>query len=342
MKTEVIKVTSANMEEALKKATEILSEGQLVAFPTETVYGLGADSRNNDAVDRIFKAKGRPQDNPLIVHISDMEMLPYVAKDIPDSAYRLAEKFWPGPLTMVLNKQPVIASHTTCGQDTVAVRMPSDPIANALIKYSRIPLAAPSANISGKPSCTTAQHVLDDHDGKIPLILDGGPCRFGVESTIVSLVGKVPVLLRPGVISIDMIREILPDAEVSDAVFHPLKDGERVLSPGLKYKHYSPDAEVILVEGTLDQFRDYVRGKVERGTWAMCFDGEEEKIGIPSVPYGKEGDGLSQARNVFRVLRQLDELGAKTVYVRAPKESGVSMAVDNRLLRAAAFRVVKL
>ena len=342
MKTEVITVTEENMQSAIEKATEILRRNDVVAIPTETVYGLAASACANEAVDKIFKIKGRPQDNPLIVHISDMDMIDDVAQDIPDAVYKLADRFWPGPLTLIMRKNPNICDHCTCGQDTVAVRMPSHPVAMELIRYSRIPLAAPSANLSGKPSTTTAKHVLDDHNGNIELILDGGPCEFGVESTILSLLGDKPVLLRPGVISIEMIREICPDACVSEAVFKPLMEGEKVLSPGLKYKHYSPDAEVILLDGDLDQFCKYVSQDIDDGTYAMCFEGEEDKIPVRAVSYGIEGDGLSQAKNVFSILRELDDIGAKKIYVRAPKESGISMAVDNRLLRAAGFRVVKL
>ncbi|MBR2671985.1 MAG: threonylcarbamoyl-AMP synthase [Oscillospiraceae bacterium] len=342
MQTRVIKVEEDNFREAMEEATKLLAEGELVGIPTETVYGLAASAYSNDAVDKIFEAKGRPQDNPLIVHISDMDMIDKVAVDIPEKAYELADKFWPGPLTMILKKHSNICDHVTCGQETVAVRLPSHPVAKELIRFSQIPLAAPSANLSGKPSTTTAQHVLDDHKGKIALILDGGPCEFGVESTIVSLIGEHPILLRPGVISIEMIREICPDATVSDAVFHPLHEGEKVLSPGLKYKHYSPNADVILVDGELDDFCRYVAENAKGRTFAMCFDGEESTIPCEAVAYGKKGDGISQAKNVFSILREMDELGADTVFVRAPEESGVSMAVDNRLLRAAGFRVIKV
>jgi len=342
MQTYVLIAEQDNIEEIASTAAEVLTAGGVVALPTETVYGLAANAFDDDAVKSIFEIKGRPQDNPLIVHISDYIMLNDVVTDVSEGALELAKHFWPGPLTMVLKRTEAVSDTVTCGLDTVAVRMPEHPVAAAVIKAAGVPLAAPSANLSGKPSPTTAQHCIDDLTGKVPLIIDGGPCSVGVESTVISMVGDHPILLRPGIISIEDIREILPDAEVSPAVLEELKEGDEVLSPGMKYKHYSPKAEVYMVEGELSKFADYVAEHAGYGVFAMCFDGEEEIIPIPSISYGAEGNGAAQARKLFSVLRAVDDIGAATVYVRAPEEKGVSMAVFNRLIRAAGFKVIQL
>jgi len=341
METEILKVTEENLNEAAKKAAGVLLGGGIIGLPTETVYGLAANAYNADAVRRIFRAKGRPQDNPLIVHVNDFVMLRDVA-EVSAQAVELAKTFWPGPLTLVMPKKPVIDPVVNCGLPTVAVRMPSHPIAQAVITAADVPVAAPSANLSGRPSTTTAQHVADDLKGKIPLILDGGNCEIGVESTVVSLVGKNPVILRPGIISIEMIRGVYPKTEYSEAVFKGMPEAEKAESPGMKYKHYSPRAEVVVVKSTLGQFVDYVSARAGDGVCAMCFDGEQDEILIPSVSYGKKGDGFSQAKRLFTVLRMMDKLGSVRVFVRAPDETNESMAVFNRLIQASGFRVVEL
>ena len=342
METEVIKITADNFGEAVRKAADLLLDGEVIALPTETVYGLAANVYDEEAVKLIYEIKGRPQDNPVIVHISNFVMLKDVASEIPESASKLAKRFWPGPLTIVLNKTESISDTVTCGLDTVGVRMPSHPTAREVIEKAGVPLAIPSANLSGKPSTTTAQHVVDDLNGRIPLILDAGPCEIGVESTVITLVGEKPTILRPGIISLAEIREVLPDAVMSSNVLRAVGADERVESPGVKYKHYSPRAEVILVRGSLDKFIKYVKIKNGDGIYAMCFDGEQERIPIASVSYGASNDPKSQAKRVFSVLRALDKIKAITVYVRAPKDDDKSLMVNNRLIRAAGFKVVEL
>jgi len=341
METEILKVTDKNIGAAAKKAAGILLSGGLVGLPTETVYGLAANAYNVEAVRRIYRVKGRPQDNPLIVHVSDFVMLNDIAQ-LNARAVELARVFWPGPLTMVLTKKPVIDPAVNCGLPTVAVRMPSHPVALAVIAEADVPLAAPSANLSGRPSTTTAQHVLDDHNGRIPLVLDGGSCEVGVESTVISLVGRHPVILRPGIISLENIRDVFPDAEYSDAVFSEVQSILPAESPGTKYKHYAPRAEVVVVKSTLEQFTEYVSVRAGDGVCAMCFDGEQEDIQIPSVSYGRINDGFSQARRLFTVLRMMDKLGSVRVFVRAPDDTNESMAVFNRLIRASDFQLVEL
>ena len=341
MHTNVVKATEENLEEISQIAAKALKAGDVIVMPTETVYGLAASAFDDAAVRHIYEVKGRPQDNPIIVHISDYIMLNDVAADISDEALLLAKRFWPGPLTMVLKKTDAVSPVVTCGGDTVAVRMPSHPVAASIISTSGLPLAAPSANISGKPSPTSAQHCIDDLTGKVSLIVDGGKCDVGVESTVISLVSDPPTVLRPGIISIDDIREVLPNAEVSPSVFEKVKKGEKVLSPGLKYKHYSPNAKVILIEGPLDRFCDYVESHSGSGVFAMCFDGEEESIPIPSMSYGPKGNARIQSQKLFSVLRAMDKIGAATVYVRAPESTGTAMAVFNRLIRAAGFEVIQ-
>ena len=342
METRLITVDDGNMLSAAREAAVLLCGGSVVAIPTETVYGLAASIYSEEALKEVYAVKGRPQDNPVIVHISDEEMLDGIVTEIPDDAKVLARHFWPGPLTMIFRKKDTVSDTITCGLDTVAVRFPSHPVAHAVIEAAGVPLAAPSANLSGRPSPTTAEHCVHDLWGKVPLILDGGQCDVGVESTVVSVTGDHPVILRPGIISLEEIRQYLPDAEVSEAVRRKVSDDEKVASPGLKYKHYSPECRVILVKGDLKGFSGYVSDNHEEGDYAMCFSGEEESIPVPCLVYGDEGDARSQAHSIFAVLRRLDELGAKRVFVRAPEEDGRSMAVSNRLMRAAGFEEVIL
>lgn len=325
-------------------AAEYLQSGELVAIPTETVYGLAADATNGQAVQKIFKAKGRPQDNPLISHISSMEMLPMVWREVTPQAKVLAEAFWPGPLTMILPRSDALADEVCAGLPTAAVRWPSHPVAQQIIALAGVPLAAPSANTSGSPSPTTAQSVLEDMNGKIPLIVDGGTCDVGVESTVVSLTGEVPVLLRPGGITKEQLEEVLLcEVKLSDAVLHQLKEGERAASPGMKYRHYAPKARVIIVKGSQDDYCSYVKEHASSNDCALCFEEDIPYLsGVSCISYGKMNDGTSQAHRLFSALRTLDERKVKTAYARCPLQSGISLAVYNRLLRAAAFQVVDL
>jgi len=342
MDTLLIKINDENRDSTVEKAARLLKDGKVVAIPTETVYGLAASALNIAAVDEIYDVKGRPADNPLIVHISNLIMLKSVVESMPESAQKLAKEFWPGPLTMVMKKADAISDAVTCGRDTVAVRMPSQSVAADIIERAGVPLAAPSANISGKPSPTTARHVYSDLKGRIPLIVDDGPCTVGVESTVVSLVGEYPVILRPGMVSLDEIQKFLPETVMSEDAMAEVEDGRQVESPGMKYKHYSPNAKILLIRGTLEQFAAYAKANASSDTYAMCFDGEEEVIEIPSISYGPKGKPEAQARRLFAVLRAVDEFGAESVFVRSPAQSGVSAAVYNRLLRAAGHKVVEL
>ena len=339
MNTQVLPVN----EESIALAAKLLQQGELVALPTETVYGIAADARNGDAVKKIFEAKGRPQDNPLIVHICGMEMLHGIVSEVPERAKKLAAAFWPGPLTMVMPRGPEVSEVTCAGLDTVGVRMPSHPVVQAVIKASGVAFAAPSANLSGKPSPTNAQDTFVDMDGRLPLILDGGESAVGVESTVVAVTGEHPMILRPGYVTKEQMEAVLgEEVLVNHAILEKLKDGEVARSPGMKYKHYAPKADVTLLDGTFEQFKAYVDAHADQNPSCLCFTGEAEKLGVPCVEYGREGDGADQAKHIFRSLRALDEQGDSVVYARCPQKDGLSMAVYNRLIRAAAFRVIKL
>ncbi len=324
---------------AISVASDVLKNGGIVAIPTETVYGLAASAYDSVAISKVFTAKGRPQDNPLIVHISDLRMLAQVATDIPQKAYECAQKFWPGPFTMILPRGDKIADSVSAGLDTVAVRMPANKMALDIIKTSGLPLAAPSANTSGRPSPTTAAHVIADLDGKIDAVVMGEDCEVGVESTVVSLVGT-PRLLRPGAVTVEQLRTVLPDLVVDSAVLSELKKDEKAASPGMKYKHYAPKTESYLVEGCSRSFCELVNSKPD--CVAVCFEEEYYSINTKKISYGSKRDELSLAQNVFSVLRQVDALGVSEAYIHAPSKDGVGLAVYNRLIRAAAFRVIKL
>ncbi|NJE41686.1 L-threonylcarbamoyladenylate synthase [Thermococcus sp. GR6] len=322
----------------IKIAAKFILEGKLVAFPTETVYGLGADALNEEAVRRIFEAKGRPADNPLIVHIADFDDLKKLAREIPDEARLLAEKFWPGPLTVVLPKKEEVPTVTTGGLDTVAVRMPAHPIALALIRAST-PIAAPSANISGKPSPTLAEHVIDDFYGKIECIIDGGETKIGVESTVVDLSGEKPTLLRPGGLPLEEIEKVIGEVEIHPAVRGKLVDVAR--SPGMKYKHYSPNAQVIVVEGP----RENVRKKIEE--LVNEYRKKGLRVGVMATEQYDADEffhlGTSEeevARNLFKALRELDKRGVDIIIAEGIEERGLGFAVMNRLRKAAGYRIV--
>lgn len=338
METKILKPTKQN----ILLAAQLLAKGELVAIPTETVYGLAANALEEQAVQKIFTAKGRPQDNPLISHIANMDMLSMVNADVCEDCYKLASAFWPGPLTMIMKKSTLVAPSVCAGLQTAAVRMPSHPVAREIIQIAGVPLAAPSANISGRPSPTDAQTTMYDLQGKIPLVIDGGACEVGLESTVISLCNDTPVLLRPGVITVEQIENVLhKPVVVSNAVLNALQKDEKAQSPGLKYKHYAPKANVVMVEGPFDAFKKYVAEHTQAGTFCLCFDGEETQLHTPCVCYGNEDNPVMQAQKLFSALRQLDKQQAINVYARAPQKDGVSMAVYNRLLRAAAFQVVE-
>lgn len=341
MKTEILKINSPD-DEQIAYVGEILRNGGLAAIPTETVYGLAGNALDGKCAEKIFAAKGRPSDNPLIVHISDVDQWEPLVKGIPDSARELAGKFWPGPLTIILPKSDIVPDEVSGGLDTVAVRMPENEIARAIISSAGVPLAAPSANLSGKPSPTTASHVIDDMNGRIDAIVDSGDCNVGVESTVLSLAVYPPRLLRPGKITPLMLTEVLGEIEIDDAVFEKLLEGQVAASPGMKYKHYSPEAAVVLIKGEFSKFVDYVNEKATQGTVALCFEGEEKDLFVPCVTYGKKNDPSSQAKHIFDALRKVDKMGAKQVFARFPENEGMGLAVFNRLLRAAAFNIIEV
>ncbi len=329
-------------EEGVSLAAELLKKGEVVAIPTETVYGLAANAYSPEAVSRIFAAKGRPQDNPLIVHISGLSMLEDLVSDFPLIAQKMADAFWPGPLTMILPKSSRVPLEVTAGLETVGIRMPSHPGAAAIIRASGLPLAAPSANISGKPSPTKAKHVLFDMNGKIPLIIDGGSCEVGVESSVFLIREDSVHLLRPGGVTREEVEALEIPVTVDKAIETKLDEHAKVLSPGLKYKHYSPKAEVYIIKGSADKFIEYVNNKTDNKTLALVFEGETTCLKVPAIVYGKKDDPSTQAAGLFDALREADARGAEIVYARCPDQSGVGYAVYNRILRAAAFRVVNL
>ena len=330
-------------EAGIDQAAQLLRRGEIFALPTETVYGIAADARQGAAVRKIFEAKGRPQDNPLIVHVAGPEMLSGLVAEIPERAQLLISAFCPGPLTIIMPRGPEVADECCAGLDTVGIRMPSHPVAREVIRRSGCAFAAPSANLSGRPSPTNAQDVLADMDGRLPLILDGGECAVGVESTVVSVVGPKPTLFRPGHITLeDLERALGEEVEVSAAILEKLPEGAVVRSPGMKYKHYAPKADITILDGSFEQFRAYVQAHADQNPSCLCFTGEASQLGVPCVEYGREGDGADQAKHLFRSLRALDEQGDGVVYARCPGRDGLSMAVYNRLVRAAAFRVVQL
>ncbi|WP_159438257.1 L-threonylcarbamoyladenylate synthase [Massiliimalia massiliensis] len=337
--TRVLKATTENFEIAKR---EILN-GEVVAIPTETVYGLAANAFDETAVSKIFEAKGRPQDNPLIVHIADMEMLREVVSEVSETAEKLAKKFWGGPLTMILPKNERVPYAVTAGLETVGVRMPAHLAAREFIRYCGVPLAAPSANVSGKPSPTSAAHVFHDLRGKIDYILDGGTCEVGVESTVVKVMDDQVEILRPGKITINDLLQAVSAVTIDDGVFTRVMDDKPVASPGMKYQHYSPNANVIMVEGSLTDFCQYVSRSADEKTAVLVFEGEESLFDIPCFTFGKRNDSVSQASRLFDVLREIDQHeDIQTVFARVPKQEGVGLAVYNRLLRACGFEVVNM
>ena len=330
-----------NSENDLEIAALLIKSGEIVGVPTETVYGLGADATNADAVKKIFEAKGRPADNPLIVHVSDIEMMKQYTEDIPTVVYRLAEKFWPGPLTMVLSKKTNIPDLVTAGMDTVGIRMPSNESIRTIIKYLGKPIAAPSANKSGYPSPTTAQHVIDDMAGKIAAVVDDGPCTVGLESTVITFEGYDSVrILRPGVITPEQLKTVVDDVIIDKNITSDeMVDVEDVRSPGMKYKHYAPKAKIILVREGLEMFKKYVSEQEEPDSCSLIFDYDAAGFPYRYMTYGNTPQ--EQAQQLFAKLREADKQKIKVLYVRAPRKEGIGLAVYNRLIRAAGYEVVE-
>lgn len=337
METKILKAT----EDSIEQAVAIIKSGGVVGLPTETVYGLGANALDSSAVEKIFEAKGRPKDNPMIVHISCIDEVYSLVEKFPEKAKLLAEKYWPGPLTIIMPKSDKVPDRTSGNLDTVAVRMPSHPVMREVIKKSGCPIAAPSANLSGSPSPTNAKYVFDDMNGRIPLILDGGECEVGLESTVITLAGEKPRLLRPGGITPEQLEEVLGEIQIDKAVKSKLEENAEASSPGMKYKHYAPKIKVVIIKADTEKYIEYVSLHGENSA-ALCFEDEKEKMSVPCVTYGRSDDSSSQAKRLFDALRELDETGKEIAYAHCPSDEGVGLAVYNRLLRSAGFEVIEL
>ena len=334
-------IINAQKPGCAEDAARIIKDGGLVAIPTETVYGLGANGLDPQAVAKIFVAKGRPNDNPLILHIADAGQIDALCHDVPESAYLLAARFWPGPLTMVLPAKSCVPKETTAGLSTVAVRCPDSEITREIIRLSGVPLAAPSANISGKPSTTTADHVYHDHAGKIPMIVDGGACRVGVESTIVDLTEDRPRLLRPGGITPAQLMEVLGDLVVDKAVTAQVDKDAVVKAPGMTYRHYAPACQVVIVSGTSEQAAACIHKLYKPGDRVLCFREELPLFeGCDPLSYGTQTDLISLSSGLFAALRELDDPAVQKVYARCPEGDGIAYAIQNRLKKAAAFQII--
>ena len=341
MQTEYIRITDPSLQENdLQRAATILRNGGLVVFPTETVYGLGGNGLDGDAARKIYAAKGRPSDNPLIIHVASPEDANRYAV-INDAYLRLAKAFMPGPLTVILPKRDNVPSSVTGGLDTVAVRCPAHPVANRLISLAGIPIAAPSANLSGKPSPTSAAHVAEDMNGRVDMIIDGGESEIGLESTIVKIDGDQLTLLRPGGITYDALCMVLPNVTVAPAVTHQLAANERPLSPGMKYRHYAPNAPLILLDGDCDKVLQFMQQEQKKSNCAILCYQEEVSALLPQMllPVGKREDLPAQAKRLFSALREADATGADVIYAHLPHMDGLGLALYNRMIRAAAHTV---
>ena len=331
----------------IARAAQLLRAGGLVGIPTETVYGLGANGLDPEAAERIFQAKGRPQDNPLILHIPEASWLDRYCKDIPFTAYRLAEAFWPGPLTMILPRKDVVPDAVTAGLDTVGMRCPAHPLCRAIIEAAGVPVAAPSGNTSGKPSPTTARHMLEDMDGKIDAIVDGGPCSVGVESTIVDLTCTPPRLLRPGGITLEQLEEVLGEVAVDPAVTRLMRAGEKPKAPGMKYRHYAPKAPVTVVAGDPQKSAAYIAAHAAPEDGVICFDEflplfTRRSETRPVMDLGPAGDKEEQARHIFDALRSFDHTSVPAIWAQCPDASGIGLAIANRLNKAAGFHIIEV
>ena len=342
MKTKILKINDCKKnEDSLEHAAQILKQGGLVVFPTETVYGLGGDATAADVAKKIYTAKGRPSNNPLIIHIArpeDAEKYAYTS----EYYYRLAQAFMPGPLTIILPKRDTIPAEVTGGLDTVAVRCPSHPLARALIDAAQVPIAAPSANISGRPSPTSADYCITDLDGKVDIIIDGGECDIGLESTIVMLRKSTAILLRPGAITYDALCCVCENVEISAAAQGTLAENERPLAPGMMYRHYAPNASFVLLDGDIDKFIPYIKQRRAGGERcaAICSSNEAAQLdGKDTVVYGDPDDLITQAHRLFSALREADALGCDIIYARKPSTDGLGLALYNRMIRAASHTI---
>lgn len=355
MNTELVKVRieeihTAEGSDRLLKAAALLKVGEVVAFPTETVYGLGADGMNPDASKKIYEAKGRPSDNPLILHIADFAQLDGIAEDISEDAWKIMKAFWPGPMTIILKKKPEVPLETTGGLHTVAVRMPSHPVARELILKSGLPIAAPSANRSGRPSPTTAAHVMEDMDGRIPMILDGGMVGIGIESTIIDMTGEKPVILRPGFITPEMVEEVVTGVSIDPAILGgPMAEGLKPKAPGMKYRHYAPAGDMLLVEGSSEKVVEKINELAEKkrqegylvGIIGTDENMEQYKADVVKS-MGSRKDPESIAVNLYGTLREMDQLGVEVIFGESFGEEDFYGAIRNRILKAAGYQVLKV
>lgn len=346
--TKVIEVSEQNMAAVMQEAGEIVKAGGLVAFPTETVYGLGGDALNPASAKKIYEAKGRPSDNPLIVHIAAMEALPAIVEELPEAAAKLADLFWPGPLTLILKKSKLVPKETTGGLDTVAVRMPVHDVALAFIKAAGGYVAAPSANCSGRPSPTTAAYVVEDMDGRIEMILDGGQATLGLESTIVDMTVEPPMILRPGFITEEMLAAALGKV-AKDETLLTADSGQAPKAPGMKYRHYAPKGELTIVRGEEEAVKDYIRAALLAGqrknkkTGVIATD--ETMAGYDAdicYSVGRKGDARSAAGRLYHILRECDDKGVELIYSECFESEGLGVAVMNRMLKAAGHKIVEV
>ncbi|HCS14563.1 MAG TPA: threonylcarbamoyl-AMP synthase [Lachnospiraceae bacterium] len=337
-------------DEELEEACRILQKGGLVAFPTETVYGLGGDAMHPEASAKIYAAKGRPSDNPLIVHIADMDALEDIAQSVPEAAVKLADHFWPGPLTMIFPKKEAVPKSTTGGLETVAVRMPSHPVARALIRESGVYIAAPSANTSGRPSPTKAEHVKEDLDGRIDMILDGGAVGIGLESTIVDLSTGVPTILRPGYITGEMLEDVLGEVQVDPAILSQKMNPNIVAkAPGMKYRHYAPKGQMTIIEGdtgkVVDEINRLVKEKTDEGCSVAVIATEETKDAYACANVRSVGSRATEgsiAAGLYDILREMDHIGAEYIYAESFEKDTLGKVIMNRMLKAAAYHVIKV
>lgn len=337
METKILKTD----DNSIKAAGEILSSGGLVAFPTETVYGLGANAFMPDAISKIYSAKGRPSDNPLIVHIGEVSDIEPLADEISRDAQKLIDAFMPGPFTVIVKKSLKVPYEVTAGMETVAIRCPENDTARRLIKAAGVPVAAPSANISGKPSPTRAVHVIEDMAGRIDAIIDGEDCRVGVESTIVDASGDIPVLLRPGGITFDMLSEIVPDIKIDEHILQSVGTDEKPLCPGMKYKHYSPEADVTVVEGDMKAVKKKIDELLKANADKVCGVLTMSENAYDSAVLLSGGmTNEEYANRLFAHLREFDRLGVEVVFAEFESRDGYGLAIKNRLYKAAGQKVI--
>lgn len=351
MKTKLIKIDPENIDlQKLKEAANALRKGEIVAIPTETVYGLGADALNPGAVEKIFKAKGRPSDNPLIVHIADREWVDRLTRSIPEKALVLMDKLWPGPLTLVMRKSSIIPGIITAGLDTVAIRMPEHPVARELIRLAGVPVAAPSANVSGRPSTTTAQHVIDDLEGKIHMVVDSGSSRVGLESTVLDITVEPPVLLRPGGITPGQLEELIGPIEIDRTILAKTSLENTPKAPGMKYTHYSPDAQVVIIRGSdmkkqVEKITQLAKEHREAGrSVGICSTDQTTKSysDFFALSMGDRSNPETIAARLFALLREFDGRGVDVIIAEAVEEHEVGLAIMNRLIKAAGYDIIEV